>query len=156
MTCETPGAAPSRWLPWSSSTCPGRYVASVPADAEVWMILTAPDLDARPHHLRECAVCGAERRAPGRAVCPSCIPAAYVVSASGSHATRGAMRVQPTGAARRRLLAAIEGDPQAAPILATVWGAVALLDVARGWADRHDVVLAAADLADCAPDSLRK
>ena len=62
------------------------------------------------------------------------------------------MRVQPTEAARRRLLAAIEGDPQAAPILATVWGAVALqLDVARGWADRHDVVLAAADLADCAP-----
>ena len=35
------------------------------------------------------------------------------------------MRVQPTEAARRRLLAAIEGDPQAAPILATVWGAVA-------------------------------
>ena len=67
------------------------------------------------------------------------------------------MRVQPTEAARRRLRWRHRRRPQAAPILATVWGAVATaLDVARGWADRHDVVLAAADLADCAPDSLRK
>ena len=60
------------------------------------------------------------------------------------------MRVQPTEAARRRLLAAIEGDPQAAPILATVWGAVALQARRRPRMGRPSRrrAFAAADLAD--------
>ena len=82
--CETPECRAESVASVVILDVPRALCGQCAADAEVWMILTAPDLDARPHHLRECAVCGAERRAPGRAVCPSCIPAAYVVSASGS------------------------------------------------------------------------
>lgn len=55
------------------------------AVAEVWLWVTAADLDPRPHESRPCALCHTGERAPGRAVCEPCRDRAYAVHAAGAN-----------------------------------------------------------------------